>query len=97
MRMCSESFRLSSIESCFTGKWQGIRLWSIGNHLSQLAQVLGFPCLPPHFLHSSKLMPQLKDRSLMASNTGDSKGSPSVISTACVQYTTMRLFWHWSA
>ncbi len=60
MFVFSVSFRLSSMESCFTHKWQMFRLWSVGTHLSQLAQVLGFPCLPPHFLHISQLKPQLK-------------------------------------
>ena len=91
------SFHLSITESCLTDKWQRLRLWNVGNHLTQLAQVLGFPCLPPHFLHNSKLQPQLKERPLMASNTEVRMGSPSMVSTACVQYTTMRLFWHWSA
>lgn len=66
--------RLSSIESSFTDKWQRFRTERIGNHLSQLAQVLGFPCLPPHFLHKSKHEPQLTKRPLMASNTDDSVG-----------------------
>ena len=74
--------RLSSIESSFTDKWQRFRTERIGNHLSQLAQVLGFPCLPPHFLHKSKHEPQLTNRPLMASNTDDSVGSPSMVSTA---------------